>query len=87
MNVRQIEALAEADPELVSERDWSATGRQDWGVTGDLGQIPTFKQRAAGLAGAAHEIAVAAASGNVDATESGGPQPRRRLQGRATTVP
>jgi cytochrome c556 len=33
-------------------------------------QVPTFRKRAAGLAGAAHQTAAAAASGNLDATRT-----------------
>ena len=69
-NARAIEALAKQIPSWFPK----GTGQQPGVKTEALpiiwDQIPTFKQRAAGLAGAAHEIAAAAASGDIDATKA-----------------
>ena len=69
-NARVIEALAKQIP------SWFPRGTgQQAGVNSEARpiiweQIPTFKQRAAGLAGAAHQAGAAAASGNLDATKA-----------------
>lgn len=69
-NARVIEALAKQIPSWFPH----GTGQQD-GVNSEARpiiweQIPTFKQRAAGLAGAAHQTAAVAGSGNLDATRA-----------------
>lgn len=69
-NARVIEALAKQIP------GWFPRGSgQQPGVDSEARpiiwqQVPTFKQSAAGLAGAAHQAAAAAASGNLDATKA-----------------
>jgi cytochrome c556 len=69
-NARVIEALAKQIPSWFPR----GTGQQE-GVKSEAlpviwQQVPTFKQRAAGLAGAAHQVSAAAASGNLDATKA-----------------
>ena len=72
-NARVIEALAKQIPSWFPH----GTGQQD-GVNSEARpiiweQIPTFKQRAAGLAGAAHQLAAVARSGNLDAAKAAAP--------------
>ena len=69
-NARQIEALARQIPSWFPKGTGQQPGVKSGALPAIWEQIPTFKQRAAGLAGAAHEIAAAAASGNVDATKA-----------------
>src|SRR5580765_4683995 len=66
-NARVIEAFAKQIPTWFPH----GTGQQE-GVNSEARpiiweQIPTFKQRAAGLAGAAHQVAAVAGTGNLDA--------------------
>jgi len=69
-NARVIEALAKQIP------SWFPRGSgQQPGVNSEARpiiweQAPTFKQRAAGLAGAARQAAATAGSGNLDATKA-----------------
>lgn len=69
-NSRVIEALATQIPSWFT----SGTGEQPGVKTEALPiiwqQLPLFKQRAAGLAGAAHGLAVAAGTGNAAATQA-----------------
>ena len=69
-NARVIEALAKQIPGWFPH----GTGQQP-GVNSEARpiiweQVPTFKQRAAGLAGAAHQVAAVAGTGNLDATKA-----------------
>ena len=69
-NARVIEALAHQIPTWFPY----GTGQQE-GVNSEARpiiweQIPTFKQRAAGLAGVAHQVAAVAGTGNLDATKA-----------------
>jgi cytochrome c556 len=69
-NARVIEAFAKQIPTWFPH----GTGQQE-GVNSEARpiiweQIPTFKQRAAGLAGAAHQVAAVAGTGNLDATKA-----------------
>lgn len=69
-NATRIEALARQIPTWFP----AGTGQQPGVKTEALPviwqQVPTFRQRALGLAGAAHEIAAASASGNLAATRA-----------------
>lgn len=69
-NARIIEALASQIPSWFPKGTGQQPGVKSEALPVIWEQVPTFKQRAAGLAGAAHQIAAAAASGNLDATRS-----------------
>jgi cytochrome c556 len=69
-NARVIEALARQIPTWFPRGTGQQPGVKTEALPVIWEQVPTFKQRAAGLAGAAHQIAAAAASGNLDATKA-----------------
>ena len=69
-NAKVIEALAKQIPTWFPH----GTGQQE-GVKSEAlpiiwEQVPVFKQRAAGLVGAAHQLAAVAGTGNLDATKA-----------------
>jgi cytochrome c556 len=69
-NARVIEALAKQIPTWFPAGSGQQEGVKSEALPVIWQQVPTFKQRAAGLAGAAHQTAAAAASGNLDATKA-----------------
>jgi cytochrome c556 len=68
-NARVIEALAKQIPSWFPRNSGQQPGVKSEALPVIWQQVPTFKQRAAGLAGAAHQTSAAAASGNLAATQ------------------
>ena len=69
-NAGVIEALAKQIPSWFPRNSGQQPGVKSEALPVIWQQVPTFKQRAAGLAGAAHQTAAAAASGNLAATQA-----------------
>jgi len=69
-NASVIEALAKQIPGWFPSGSGAQPGVKTEALPAIWQQTPLFRQRAAGLAGAAHEISVAARSGNVEATRA-----------------
>jgi cytochrome c556 len=69
-NARAIEALARQIPGWFPRGSGQQQGVKTEALPVIWQQTPTFRQRAAGLAGAARQVAAAAASGNIDATRT-----------------
>jgi cytochrome c556 len=69
-NARVIEALARQIPGWFPRGSGQQEGVKTEALPVIWQQVPTFRQRAAGLAGAARQAAAAAASGNLDATKA-----------------
>ena len=69
-NARVIEALARQIPSWFPHGSGQQPGVKSEALPVIWQQVPTFRKRAAGLAGAAHQTAAAAASGNLDATRT-----------------
>ena len=69
-NASVIEALAKQIPSWFPKNTGQQPGVKSEALPVIWEQVPTFKQRAAGLAGAAHQTAAVAASGNLDATKA-----------------
>ena len=65
-----IEALAKQIPGWFPNGSGAQPGVKTEALPTIWQQTPLFRQRAAGLAGAAHQISVAAATGNVEATRA-----------------
>lgn len=70
-NANVIEALAKQIPTWFPNGSGPQAGVKTEALPAIWQETPLFKQRAAGLAGAAHQISAAAASGNLDATKAG----------------
>ncbi|HVI06352.1 MAG TPA: cytochrome c [Sphingomicrobium sp.] len=69
-NATRIEALARQIPSWFPAGTGQQLGVKTEALPVIWQQAPVFRQRALGLAGAAHEIAAAAASGNLAATRA-----------------
>ena len=69
-NARVIEALAKKIPGWFPRGSGQQEGVKSEALPVIWQQVPTFRRRAAGLAGAARQVAAAAASGNLDATRA-----------------
>lgn len=69
-NARMIEALAKQIPTWFPNGTGPQAGVNTEALPLIWKQGPTFKMRAAGLAGAAHQIALASGTGNLDATKA-----------------
>jgi cytochrome c556 len=69
-NAKIIEALAKQIPSWFPKGTGGQEGVKTEALPVIWQQVPVFKQRAAGLAGAAHQVAAAAGSGNLDATKA-----------------
>ena len=69
-NARVIEALAKQIPSWFPRNSGQQAGVKSEALPIIWQQVPTFKQRAAGLAGAAHQAAAAAESGDLNATRA-----------------
>jgi cytochrome c556 len=69
-NANVIEALAKQIPTWFPNGSGPQAGVKTEALPTIWQQVPLFKQRAAGLAGAAHQISVAAGSGNLEATRA-----------------
>ena len=69
-NARVIEALAKQIPSWFPRGSGQQEGVKTEALPVIWQQAPIFKQRAGGLADAAHRTAAAAASGNLDATKA-----------------
>jgi cytochrome c556 len=69
-NARVIEALAKQIPTWFPQGTGQQPGVKSEALPVIWQQFPTFRQRAAGLAGAAHQLAAVAGSGNLDATKA-----------------
>jgi cytochrome c556 len=69
-NARVIEALATQIPSWFPPGTGQQPGVKSEALPVIWQQEPTFKQRAAGLAGAAHALGAAAGSGNLAATQA-----------------
>lgn len=69
-NAGVIEVLAKQIPSWFPRNSGQQPGVKSEALPVIWQQVPTFKQRAAGLAGAAHQTAAAAASGNLAATQA-----------------
>jgi len=69
-NAGVIEALAKQIPSWFPRNSGQQPGVKSEALPVIWQQVPTFKQRAVGLAGAAHQTAAAAASGNLAATQA-----------------
>jgi len=69
-NARVIEALAKQIPSWFPRGTGEQAGVKTEALPIIWQQVPVFKQRAAGLAGAAHQLGATAASGNLDATKA-----------------
>src|SRR4051812_40856792 len=69
-NARVIEALAKQIPSWFPRNSGQQPGVKSEALPIIWQQVPAFKQRAGGLAGAAHQTAAAAASGNLAATQA-----------------
>jgi cytochrome c556 len=69
-NANVIEALAKQIPTWFPNGSGPQSGVKTEALPAIWRQAPLFKQRAAGLAGAAHQISAAAASGNIEATRA-----------------
>lgn len=68
-NARVIESLAKQIPTWFPAGSGEQAGVKTEALPIIWQQLPIFKQRAAGLAGAAHQVAAAAGTGNVAATQ------------------
>jgi len=69
-NARVIEALAKQIPSWFPRNSGQQPGVKSEALPIIWQQVPTFKQRAAGLAGAAHQVASVAANGDLEATRA-----------------
>lgn len=69
-NARVIEALAKQIPSWFPRGSGQQEGVKSEALPVIWQQVPAFKQRAAGLAGAAHQVAATAGTGNLDATKA-----------------
>lgn len=69
-NARVIEALAKQIPSWFPPGTGQQPGVNSEALPVIWQQVPTFKQRAAGLAGTAHQVAAVAGTGNLDATRA-----------------
>jgi cytochrome c556 len=69
-NANVIQALAKQIPGWFPNGSGAQPGVKTEALPTIWQQTPLFRQRAAGLAGAAHQISVAAASGSLDATRA-----------------
>ena len=65
-----IEALAKQIPSWFPRGSGQQKGVRSEALPVIWQQVPAFKQRAAGLAGAAHQVAATAGTGNLDATKA-----------------
>jgi len=69
-NARAIEGLSKKIPTWFPKGTGQQPGVKTEALPVIWQQLPTFRQRAAGLGAAAHQLAAAAASGDVDATKA-----------------
>jgi cytochrome c556 len=69
-NARVIEALAKQIPGWFPRNSGQQPGVKSEALPIIWQQAPAFRQRAAGLVGAAHQVASAAATGNLDTTRA-----------------
>src|SRR3954463_10201446 len=69
-NARVVEALAKQIPSWFPRGTGEQAGVKTEALAIIWQQVPVFKQRAAGLAGAAHQLGATAASGSLDATKA-----------------
>lgn len=69
-NARVIEALARQIPSWFPHGSGQQPGVNSEALPMIWQQVPTFRQRAAGLAGAAHQVAAISGTGNIDATKA-----------------